>query len=55
MKKYIVTRTDGQTGAVTTCGAPTTERKVSDLRNAMRMSARITQPGNSNSYGIREV
>lgn len=55
MQKYQVTRTDGQTGAVTTCGAPTTERKVSDLRTAMRMSARVTQPFNSNSYGIKKV
>jgi hypothetical protein len=54
-KRFQVTRTDGRTGKVTTCGAPTTGAKVGDLRNRMRMSARVTQPGNSNSYGIREV
>lgn len=54
--KYQVTRTDGETGKVTNCGgAVKTLPKANDLRSAVRMSARVTQPGHSNSYSIKVV
>lgn len=56
MQKFQVTKIDGETGRITTCGAAVkTAAKANDLRNAMRMSARVTQPGNSNDYRINPV
>lgn len=54
-KNFQVTRTDGNTGTKTNVGAATTGAKAIRLRDKTRMSARVTQPGNSNSYGITKL